>query len=317
MIEKTENQETPEEQIEVNIQDDAVVEANTDSKVASSDEELENYTKGVSKRINKKNAQIKAAEERAAHFEQIVRQQQEQLSTLAKNQQAQQATVLQKEEEALEVKEREAADLYKRAVEAGDADLMSKADDLKGDLRIQKEKIAVAKRKTEQNQTQEVQQVDPATYQEQPQQPQQQAQPTKEALNWYENNKWYGDQDDPTSMEATQFAFFQHNMLINEGYEADSDEYYGELNNRIYKVYPQLQSASETDDQKDNRPSVQRVASASVGSRQQTRSKKNGVTFSKSEVERLRGLKPHNMSESDWLKRVAQEKQKIAQREAM
>ena len=317
MIEKTENQETQEEQIEVNIQDDSVVEANTDSKVASSDEELENYTKGVSKRINKKNAQIKAAEERAAHFEQIVRQQQEQLSTLTKNQQAQQATVLQKEEEALEVKEREAADLYKRAVEAGDADLMSKADDLKGDLRIQKEKIAVAKRKTEQNQTQEVQQVDPATYQEQPQQPQQQVQPTKEALNWYENNKWYGDQDDPTSMEATQFAFFQHNMLVNEGYEPDSDEYYGELNNRIYKVYPQLQSASETDDQKDNRPSVQRVASASVGSRQQTRSKKNGVTFSKSEVERLRGLKPHNMSESDWLKRVAQEKQKIAQREAM
>tara|TARA_R100000664_G_scaffold7635_2_gene12792 strand:+ start:1744 stop:2697 length:954 start_codon:yes stop_codon:yes gene_type:complete len=317
MIEKTENQETQEEQIEVNIQDDSVVEANADSKVASSDEELENYTKGVSKRINKKNAQIKAAEERAAHFEQIVRQQQEQLSTLTKNQQAQQATVLQKEEEALEVKEREAADLYKRAVEAGDADLMSKADDLKGDLRIQKEKIAVAKRKAEQNQTQEVQQVDPATYQEQPQQPQQQVQPTKEALNWYENNKWYGDQDDPTSMEATQFAFFQHNMLVNEGYEPDSDEYYGELNNRIYKVYPQLQSASETDDQKDNRPSVQRVASASVGSRQQTRSKKNGVTFSKSEVERLRGLKPHNMSESDWLKRVAQEKQKIAQREAM
>ena len=317
MIEKTENQETQEEQIEVNIQDDSVVEANTDSKVASSDEELENYTKGVSKRINKKNAQIKAAEERAAHFEQIVRQQQEQLSTLTKNQQAQQATVLQKEEEALEVKEREAADLYKRAVEAGDADLMSKADDLKGDLRIQKEKIAVAKRKAEQNQTQEVQQVDPATYQEQPQQPQQQVQPTKEALNWYENNKWYGDQDDPTSMEATQFAFFQHNMLVNEGYEPDSDEYYGELNNRIYKVYPQLQSASETDDQKDNRPSVQRVASASVGSRQQTRSKKNGVTFSKSEVERLRGLKPHNMSEQDWLKRVAQEKQKIAQREAI
>lgn len=60
---------------------------------------------------------------------------------------------------------------------------------------------------------------------------------------------------------------------------------------------------------------VQRVSSASVGSRQQTRGKvKNGVTFSKSEVERLRGLKPHNMSEQDWLKRVAQEKQKIAQR---
>ena len=90
------------------------------------------------------------------------------------------------------------------------------------------------------------------------------------------------------------------------------------LRNRIYKVYPHLQSADEGDGQKDGGPPVQRVSSASVGSRQQTRGKvKNGVTFSKSEVERLRGLKPHNMSEQDWLKRVAQEKQKIAQREAV
>ena len=62
---------------------------------------------------------------------------------------------------------------------------------------------------------------------------------------------------------------------------------------------------------------MQRVASASVGSRQKTQGKKNGVTFSKSEVERLRGLKPHNMTEEAWLKRVALEKQKIAQREAV
>ena len=106
-------------------------------------------------------------------------------------------------------------------------------------------------------------------------------------------------------------------MLVAEGYEADSDEYYDALNQRIKRVYPNLSSTGGGDGQKDRRPSVQRVASASVGSRQQTRSKKNGVTFSKSEVERLRGLKPHNMSEQDWLKRVAQEKQKIAQREAI
>ena len=60
---------------------------------------------------------------------------------------------------------------------------------------------------------------------------------------------------------------------------------------------------------------MQRVASASVGSRQKTQGKKNGVTFSKSEVERLRGLKPYNMSEDEWLKRVAKEKQRISQRE--
>ena len=104
---------------------------------------------------------------------------------------------------------------------------------------------------------------------------------------------------------------------MNEGYEADSSEYYSELDGRIKKIFPQLQqSAGNEDGSSDPQPSVQRVASASAGSRQKTRAK-NGVTFSKSERERLRGLKPHNMTEADWLKRVAVEKQKIAQREAM
>jgi hypothetical protein len=61
---------------------------------------------------------------------------------------------------------------------------------------------------------------------------------------------------------------------------------------------------------------VQRVASASVGSRQKTQGKKNGVSFTKSEVETLRGIKPHGMTDDAWLKSVAREKQKIANREA-
>jgi hypothetical protein len=314
MVEKNEIQENQPEEIEVDIQPDQPEQEASAS--VDSDEELANYTKNVSKRINKKNQQVRAAEERAAQLEQMVRQQQAQLSAMQQNQVQQQATVIQKEEEALQAKETQADDLYKRAVESGDAELMSKADTLKSDISIQKEKIRLAKNR--QQAVPQGQPVEQQYYQEPVGQQQETVEPTQEALGWYEKNKWYGDQEDPGNLEATQFAFFQHNMLINEGYEADSDEYYGELNNRIYKVYPHLQSADEGDGQKDGGPPVQRVSSASVGSRQQTRGKvKNGVTFSKSEVERLRGLKPHNMSEQDWLKRVAQEKQKIAQREAV
>ena len=314
MVEKNEIQENQPEEIEVDIQPDQPEQEAAAS--VDNDEELANYTKNVSKRINKKNQQVRAAEERAAQLEQMVRQQQAQLSAMQQSQVQQQATVIQKEEEALQAKETQADDLYKRAVEAGDAELMSKADTLKSDISIQKEKIRLAKNR--QQAVPQEQPVEQQYYQEPVGQQQETVEPTQEALSWYEKNKWYGDQEDPGNLEATQFAFFQHNMLINEGYEADSDEYYGELNNRIYKVYPHLQSADEGDGQKDGGPPVQRVSSASVGSRQQTRGKvKNGVTFSKSEVERLRGLKPHNMSEQDWLKRVAQEKQKIAQREAV
>jgi len=222
--------------------------------------------------------------------------------------------LLVKEEEALEAKQNQADDLYKKAIQAGDAELISKADTLKSDLSIQKEKLKVAKSQAEQQNFQNPQAV---------QQPMQQAvqqnqetQPaTKEAKAWHEKNSWYGDQSDPDNWQASQFAYFTHYNLINEGYEADSDEYYEQLDNRVAKVYPDLVSGQSVE-QSEGRPAVQRVASTSVGGRQKTQGKKNGVTFSKTEVERLRGLKPHNMSEDAWLKSVAKEKQKIANREA-
>ena len=99
-----------------------------------------------------------------------------------------------------------------------------------------------------------------------------------------------------------------------KGFIENSNEYYNELNNRVYKVYPDLRS--DNAEQSEGRPAVQRVASTSPGSRQKTQGKKNGVQFSKNEVDRLRGLKPHGMTEDAWLKSVAKEKQRIASREA-
>jgi hypothetical protein len=136
-------------------------------------------------------------------------------------------------------------------------------------------------------------------------------------LSWHERNKWYGDGENEENLQATQFAYFTHFNLINEGYEPDSDEYYNELDTRVFRVYPNLRTeAEQTVEQSEGRPAVQRVASASPAGRPQTRGNKRGVSFTKGELERLRGLKPHNMSEEAWLKRVAAEKQKIAAREA-
>ena len=127
-------------------------------------------------------------------------------------------------------------------------------------------------------------------------------------MNWKENNPWF-DQN----LEATAWAEHVHNTLAGEGYDLESDEYYNELSDRIYKVYPDLRS--DNAEQSEDRPAVQRVASASVGSRQKTQGKENGVRFTKSEVETLQGLKPHGMSDEAWLKSVAKEKQRIANRE--
>jgi len=309
-MEATQNQE-------VNVDDDidVQIEDQTEEKQAtSSEDELENYTKSVSKRVNKLNDRIKQEAERAAYLEaQLLRKEQE--NQALKNQTVELNTNLfAKEEESLASKEREADQLYRKAVEANDAELLSKADTLKSDIAIQKEKIRLVKQRQEQQNVQRVQQP-----QEQPvqyQQPQQEVvEPTQEALGWYENNKWYGDSSDPQNAQATQFAYFTHFNLVNEGFEPDSDDYYNELNQRVYKVYPHLQG-EEPVEKNEGRPAVQRVASTSVGSRQQTQGRKNGVTFSKSEIERLKGLKPYNMSEDQWLKRVAKEKLKAQQKGA-
>jgi hypothetical protein len=293
------------DEVEVQVVEQDIVEA-------SPEDELDTYTKSVSKRINKLNERHRASEEKAARLEQMLAQKEAESAAYGQERLQTRHQLIQKEEESIEAKEMQANDLYKKAVESNDADLMSKADTLKSDLSIQKEKVRMAKAQSEQAFA-NPQPVQPQQYYQEPQQ--QEVKPTKEAESWHEQNQWYGDTSDETNSQATQFAYFTHYNLINEGYDADSDEYYDQLNSRVYKVYPDLNSGKNVA-REGAKPAVQRVAPASVGSRQKTQGKKNGVTFSKSEVERLKGLKPHNMSEDMWLKSVAKEKQKISAREA-
>lgn len=304
-----------EEQLDIEITEDAQ-EGAPQAQKASNEDELERYTKQVSRRINKLNAKQREAEERAANLERLAMQKEQELQQYRQQTVHYQQSMLQKEEESLKAKADQVDEIYRKAVANGDADLMSKADTLKTELAIQKEKLNAAKARQavqHQQQPEQYQQ-----YQPEPQrQQQQEVKPTDQALSWHQQNPWYGNQEDPEHSAATQLAYFTHFNLLNEGYEADSEDYYSELNNRVYRAYPSLKAAGnggQAAGKQESRPSVQRVASASVGGRQKSQTKR-GVTFTKSEIERLRGLKPHNMSEEQWLQRVAKEKQKIAQRE--
>ena len=305
------NEQENAKQIQPEADDVEVEVVEQDIVEASPDDELEIYTKSVSKRINKLNKRNRETEERSAQLEQMLAQKQQETVYYNQERAQSRAQLVQAEENAINAKEAQADELYKKAVASGDANLMSKADTLKSDLSIQKEKVRMAKAQTEQTAQQQQQ------YQQYQQQPQQQqlVKPSDKALDWHENNSWYGDADNEETVQASQYADYTHIVLMQEGYEPESDDYYNELTGRVKKVFPTLEG-QKNDVQSEARPAVQRVASTSVGSRQKTQGKKNGVTFSKSEVERLRGLKPHNMSEDAWLKSVAKEKQKISLREA-
>lgn len=311
-----------EDQVDIEITEDLPETESQPEPQASSDDELERYTKQVSRRINKLNQKSREAEERAAQLERVAMQKEQELQQYRQQTVHYQQSMLQKEEESLKAKSDQVDEIYRKAVSSGDAELMSKADTLKTELAIQKEKLNAAKARQAGAQQAQAQQYQPQPEQYQQYQPEPQQQepvkPTDQALSWHQQNPWYGNQEDPDHAAATQLAYFTHFNLLNEGFEADSEDYYSELNKRVYRAYPNLQAAGEGGQdvgKQESRPSVQRVASASVGGRQKTQAKR-GVTFTKSEIERLRGLKPHNLSEEQWLQRVAKEKQKIAQREA-
>ncbi len=314
MIENAE-QQTPEEEVQIEISDEP-------EQQAQSEDELTEYSKRVSRRVNKLNQKTREAEQRAEAALKMVEEKEQELQQFRNFAVQQQSTTLQAEEEKVKAQEAQIDEIYRQAVNSGDADLMSQATTLKNEIAIKKEKINTAKsRQAQQMQqyAQPEQNQQPQQYQQPMQQaPQQEIKPTEQALGWHERNKWYGDAENEENMQATQFAYFTHFNLINEGYEPDSEDYYEALDSRIGKAYPNLDRGQEAPDaaESESRPAVQRVASATPSGRQQSRGKQSGVRFSNSELERIRGLKPHNMSEDQWLKTVAREKQKIQQRGA-
>ena len=119
------------------------------------------------------------------------------------------------------------------------------------------------------------------TVQQQPQQRQQQAKPDPKAEDWAQKNSWFG-QDQP----MTYAAFGLHKQLIeDEGFDATSDEYYTELDNRIRTEFPH--KFQETP-KKSNSP---RVASAgTTASKSSTPKGRRTVKLSASQIAIARRL---------------------------
>ena len=133
------------EQVESQELDIQIVEEPISDGVVQSDDELDEYTKGVSKRVNKLTQRAKEAEQRAQYLEQVASQKDAEINALRTHSNELGNNVLLAEEQSVNAKEQQANELYKKAVESGDAELMSKADTLKSDLSIQKEKLRMAK----------------------------------------------------------------------------------------------------------------------------------------------------------------------------
>ena len=145
-------------------------------------------------------------------------------------------------------------DNLKRAIQARDADAIVKAQEQLAQLTLDNERLKATKRleeeKAAQPQTQAIHQQPQQYQQPQPQQP------DPKAEKWARENAWFGQDE-----AMTYAAFGIHKKLIEEeGFDAQSNEYYNEINSRMRKEFPHKFSG-EANVGRQSKP-VQTVASA-------------------------------------------------------
>ena len=295
-----ENQVQAEEELVVDVVDTPIDEAEAEAVETNSggDEELDKYTRGVSKRINKLNDKIREAEIRASEAESKYAKLSNEYDSVKSRANVLDKSYTDEYENRVKSQRQQAEDLYRKARETNDPDLEVKSVELLNKVSLEEERVRLAKvqLETQQNATNVEQNV-----QNVPQQVYDKPKPDSKAVEWQEKNDWF--QKDRVK---TYTAMGIHEDLINEGFDGTDNDYYEELDKRLQKVYPDLQAKPEGVS-KDTNSTVQRVASASSGSRQGTQGKKSGIKINSNHASVKSNLKPYGMSQQEWLKRVGKE----------
>jgi len=199
-----------------------------------SDEELDEYSQGVQKRIKQLTAKYRQAErdqQEAIRYAQAIQQQNEELQ---KRLQGLDQGYITEYGNRLEAQAERLKQAYRDAYESGDTDKMFEAQQQLSRLSVEQERHRLAKAKSERMQAQPAPEPDAQQqYYQQPQQPQQ-PDPDPKAQDWAEKNEWFGQDE-----TMTYAAFGIHRKLVEEeGFDPTSDEYYNEIDRRIRTEFP-------------------------------------------------------------------------------
>jgi len=198
------------------------------------EEELEEYSQSVKRRIDKLTKKMREAERResaAIEYAKNVNEKLKRSETLG----------VQKDERSIKegdarIKTQE--EFTKRAMEAAiqaqDVEKQVAAQQQLAKLELERERLRASERRLEREKTEPKEEINVDQYLQQ-QAPQQQQQPTAtpEAEDWAENNKWFNK-----DRVMTASAMVIHQDLAEEGFDLNSEDYYNEISKRIRKEFP-------------------------------------------------------------------------------
>lgn len=242
-------------------------------RVESGENELEDYSVSVQKRIKNLTHKYREAERQQEEATRVAQQLLQENQQLKGRMQKLDSGYLTEYGARIESQIGSARKAYKEAYESGDTDAMIEAQEALARATNEKDRYELAKRRADQQQQgQPAPQAQPQYQQPQAQQPQQ-TKPDPRAQTWAEKNDWFGQDE-----VMTYAAFGIHRKLVEEeGFDPQSDEYYNEIDRRMRSEFPGKFAA-----QKSSRKS--QVASAASSASRTTKQGRRTVQLSPSQI---------------------------------
>jgi hypothetical protein len=246
------NHDEQREKPEISIQEDVV-----DKQESKPKDDLNSFSDGVQKRIDKLTKRMREAERREqAALEYAEGLKNKYTKTKAQYDEIDEGYVKQYDAR-IDAEKDSVKKRLKDAIEMQDTDAIINANEELARLTVEKEraKITIADREKRKKEA-PVEEVEAQA----PQQNRRVSQPipSPKAKDWAENNEWFGQ-----DQYMTNTAFQIHENLVGEGLDVDSDEYYNEIDKQMKEVFPH-KFVNQEEPQEQRKP-VQAVASANRG----------------------------------------------------
>ena len=220
----------------VDVEAEQAIEDVSDEPQEKSQDELEDYSEKVKKRIGTLTRKLREAERGQESAYEYAKRLAEENQSLKYRSSTLDRSYLQEAESRLKSQKSQALAALKSAHEVADYEKVAKAQEVLAKIAVEENKVNVSKAQLEQQTN--IQEEQQANYQNyyQPQTPQQpqNVQLAETDQKWVEQNTWFGE-----DQIMTVAAFAIHNNLQEEGFDLGSDEYYSEIDKRIREEFPQ------------------------------------------------------------------------------
>lgn len=234
------------------------------------DPSLADYSEKVQKRIKRMTFQIKEAERRERAAVEYAKGLKNKYESIEKKFEDTDTNYLKEYDARIESEREKAKSELKNALDNNDTDQILEAQDKLTKLAVEKEKVSMSLADKE-TKKKEVESQPAEQVAEQPQ-----PQISQKAQDWAAENEWFG-----SDRVLTSAAMGIHEDLLGEGIDAETDEYYNQINKRMKEYFPQ-KFATSTEEKTKAAP-VQNVASVSrrSGGRKSVKLTKSQVVIAK------------------------------------